>query len=164
MKTIKESPDYKIGKDGKVWSGLSNKFLKPFKTGSKSWPYHYLAVTLYRDGKPKVKRVHVLVLEHFVSERPLGKHGVHNDDNKKNNHLRNLRWATPKENYCDAIRNKRIIPHGENHRNANLTNFQIRIIRRYPKNRGNQIYLALLFNVGTPCISEIINNKKRVHG
>lgn len=164
MVTIKGFPDYKIRKDGKVWSGLSNKFLKPYKTGSKSWPYHYLAVTLYRNSKPKVKRIHILVLENFVSERPLGKQGVHDDDNRKNNHLKNLRWATPKENYDDAVRNKKIIPHGENHRNAKLTNYQIRIIRRYSKTRGNQIYLASLFNVVNSCISDIINNKKRLHG
>ncbi len=161
MITIKEFPDYKISKDGKVWSGLSNKFLKPYKTKKK---YHYWAVTLYCNGKPKVKRIHILVLENFVSERPTGKQGVHNDDNKKNNHLKNLRWATPKGNYDDAVRNKKIIPYGENHRNAKLTNFQIRIIRRYPKNRGSQIYLASLFDVVKSCISEIVNNKKRVHG
>jgi len=162
MVIIKGFPDYKISKDGKVWSGLSNKFLKLYEANRK--PHDYLSVTLYRNGKPKIKRVHILVLEHFVSKGPMGKEGVHTDDNKKNNHLKNLRWATHKENYCDAIRNKRIVPYGENHRNAKLTELQIRIIRRYPKNRGNQIYLSSLFNVVKSCISEIVNNKKRLHG
>ena len=48
--------------------------------------------------------VHILVLEAFVSERPNGLEGCHNDGNYKNNHAANLRWDTHKGNQQDRIR------------------------------------------------------------
>src|SRR4051812_25448733 len=59
--------------------------------------YHY--VTLCGPGKDYVRLgVHCLVLETFVGPRPRGAYGCHNDGNKSNNALSNLRWDTPKSN------------------------------------------------------------------
>ena len=75
----------------------------------------YPSVTLHQNPLPPKKiRVHLLVLETFVSMRPTGMHACHYDDNPLNNRLDNLRWDTPLANRMDEIRN------GKN-RNANKT-------------------------------------------
>jgi len=51
--------------------------------------YHYC---FQQDGKTRMKRVHILVLETFVGNRPEGYQGCHNDGNPANNHIDNLRW------------------------------------------------------------------------
>lgn len=65
----------------------------------------YLCVHLYKDGKPKTRVVHHLVLETFVGFRPPGKDACHKDDNPANNHLDNLYWGTRQENMRDVVRN-----------------------------------------------------------
>ena len=54
------------------------------------------------------RRLHCLVLEAFRGPRPLGHQGAHEDDDKDNNHLLNLRWKTIAENTRDRQRNGRI--------------------------------------------------------
>ncbi len=63
----------------------------------------YLTIGLYKDKKCKRKSVHSVVLEAFISPRPLGLHGCHKDGNKLNNHLYNLAWVTPKENISHKV-------------------------------------------------------------
>lgn len=62
-------------------------------------------VQLTGDGRRKVCRVHLLVLEAFVGPRPEGMEGCHWDDDKENNCIANLRWDTHAANMQDAIRN-----------------------------------------------------------
>lgn len=61
-------------------------------------------VWLSRDGKDYAKRVHVLMLEAFVGPRPEGYLGCHNDGNRDNNTLANLRWDTASSNGFDRVR------------------------------------------------------------
>lgn len=58
----------------------------------------YLTVVI--GNKPR--KVHALVLETFVGPRPLKHDGCHNDGDRTNNALPNLRWATRAENMADA--------------------------------------------------------------
>lgn len=105
MKEIKDFPNYRISKDGTVYSRYIPKsstqkvddIWKPLKpvldkrTG-------YLLVTLVEGTKRYNKRIHRLLMETFVPN-PLNKaHVNHIDGNKLNNCLTNLEWATPKEN------------------------------------------------------------------
>lgn len=68
----------------------------------------YVQVLLYPGaGKPPVaRRIHHLVLEHFVADRP---HpdlvGRHLDDNRMNNHYANLAWGSLSDNTFDQVRN-----------------------------------------------------------
>jgi hypothetical protein len=56
----------------------------------------------------KTRNIHVVVCESFIGPRPEGSHICHNDGNKKNNNLQNLRYGTPKENWSDfRLHNKK---------------------------------------------------------
>lgn len=55
-------------------------------------------------GQCKSRVIHQVVLEAFVGPRPPGMEACHNDGDKSNNALSNLRWDTKKANEFDAVR------------------------------------------------------------
>lgn len=101
---IKGFETYQITDDGRVWSKISNKWLKPSMNDR-----GYLVVTLIK-GKNKYRiKVHRLVAEAFIPNpynKPCIDHinTIRNDNNKDN-----LRWSTPnhltyvKKNHCFEI-------------------------------------------------------------
>ena len=64
----------------------------------------YLYVNLSSNGKARKKSVHSLVLMAFVGICPPGYEACHNDGDRLNNALSNLRWDTRKENALDRVR------------------------------------------------------------
>lgn len=78
--------------------------LKPYKTAK-----GYLMVCLSRDSKSKMVLTHRLVLAAFVGPCPVGAEGCHNDGNKTNNTVTNLRWDSRSANMMDQVR------HGAHH-------------------------------------------------
>ena len=64
----------------------------------------YAQVILYGVGKPSPRRIHRLVLEAFVGPMPSGSYALHNDGDKANNRLENLRWGNSSENALDMVR------------------------------------------------------------
>ena len=65
--------------------------------------HHFVNITDSK-GIRKKKYIHIAALEAFVSLRPEGKEGLHNDGNPYNNHISNLRWGTHSENMQDSIK------------------------------------------------------------
>lgn len=86
----------------------------------------YPQIKLGRDFQVKI---HVLVLNAFVGDRPVGLEARHLDGDPTNDHLSNLKWGTQAENYDDRRRHG-TANDGERHGNAKLTNAQVREIRR----------------------------------
>ena len=86
--------NYLIYDDGRVWSkNYKGRFLK-----HRINPEGYLKVNLCKDGKHKTMTIHRLVALHYI-ENPENKPEVdHWDNNKQNNNISNLRWATKSEN------------------------------------------------------------------
>lgn len=84
----------------------------------------YPMVSLAKDGKQKLWRIHRLVLLAFVGPLPEGKESRHLDDVKINNNLSNLCYGTQLENWEDRKRNGNGI-NGYNNPNAKLTPDQI---------------------------------------
>ena len=85
---------YYVYEDGRIYSTLSNKWLKPDinKNG-------YCQITLFINHKPFRIKVHRLVALLFIGNPPLNKNMInHIDGNKTNNHYTNLEWCDSYEN------------------------------------------------------------------
>ena len=89
---------YYITEDGKVYSNIQNKWLKPINQVN-----GYLMVPL-QGGK---KYIHRLVAETFIPKPNNLSQVNHKDENKKNNHIDNLEWCTPKYNINYGSHNDR---------------------------------------------------------
>ncbi|WP_082458149.1 HNH endonuclease [Sphingomonas sp. Leaf10] len=89
----------------------------------------YLAVSLPKDGRTRNFMVHRIVLEAFCGPAPFdGAQAAHNDGNRANPCLTNLRWATRSENQADRIRHK-TDRRGEAVFGAKLTEDGVRVIK-----------------------------------
>lgn len=106
-------PDfYRAGSDGSIWScqkcgkgaGKIGKW-KKLRHSIAGRGYHAVHVSF---GKIKQKRyIHRLVLEAFVGPCPAGMECLHQDGDKSNNRIGNLRWGTSQENADDVLRQGR---------------------------------------------------------
>jgi hypothetical protein len=75
----------------------------------------YPKVTLLREGRSSSVRIHVLVLSAFVGPRPVGAFACHDDGDRTNNRLDNLRWDTPTSNSLDTVRHGRNLNAAKSH-------------------------------------------------
>ena len=103
MTQQKHTFDYEVTKDGKVfsttsnWRGYGKREMKQINDR-----HGYPSVRLTICGKRKTYKVHKLVIEKYIGEKPIEKHQVrHLDGDKQNNHFSNLVWGTAKENAED---------------------------------------------------------------
>lgn len=99
MKCIKDFEHlYSITDCGKVYSHITNKFLKPHLNVGTG----YFKVNLYKVGKQYTYPIHRLVALAYISPEQ-GKTWVnHKDGDKVNNSKENLEWCTAKENSTHA--------------------------------------------------------------
>jgi len=88
-------------------------------------------VGLSKDGVVTEREVHSLVLEAFIGPRPPGHEACHNDGNRLNNVLANLRWDSRAANHADSVRHGTAkYPNGEENGRAKLTIQDVAEIRR----------------------------------
>ena len=86
-------PKYQISNHGNVKNVRTNRILKPSISGR-----GYLQHKLSEDGEISTKTIHKMVANAFL-ENPENKRCVdHQDRNRTNNNINNLRWATTIEN------------------------------------------------------------------
>jgi len=104
---VENYPGYLICRDGRVLS-LARISKRKGKKGNLSVPGRILKVSINENGYPRVRLsykgkskmfyIHYLMANAFIPN-PGNKPQVnHLDGNKENNILKNLEWATPKEN------------------------------------------------------------------
>lgn len=156
MKQILDFLAYSVTEDGRVWSDLSNRWLKLCINSN-----GYYIVTLQKNNKPYTKAVHRLVLETFIGLCYEKMECCHNDGNKLNNCLSNLRWGTRSENNKDTIKHgTRVDNRGEKHGMAKLNDSQVRIIKYLLKfNDLARREIGKIFDVSYQTISLIKHGK-----
>lgn len=149
---------YAVSRGGQVWSKLTRKWLRPGQTDR-----GYLLVVLRQAEKKKSRYIHRLVLETYVGPCPPGKEACHNNGNKTDNRLENLRWATRSENEADKKRHN-VAVLGEQHPKARLTEKDVKKIRRmYARQEATQKELGKIFGVSAPQISRICSGRDWAH-
>lgn len=108
----------------------------------------YLVVTLGKERKQV--RVHCLVLEAFIGSRPEGAQGCHNDNDKLNCSLVNLRWDTPKGNVADRRSYK-----SDRNPNAKITEADRVEIKRRRDGGEKAKSIALDYGISAVRVSQI---------
>jgi hypothetical protein len=156
---VKGFPDYRISKEGEV---LSLHYKKPKRLKQTKCSNGYMMVCLAEKNKRKQIKVHVLMLEVFKGPRPEGYHGCHNDGDKTNNKLLNLRWDTPKNNAKDKIKhgtqNK-----GEKQHSSVFTEREVLNIRQRIRNGEHCYSLSKEMGVNNTTIYAIRDRKTWKH-
>jgi hypothetical protein len=95
---------YEVSNFGNVKSLGNNKFCKERILSKRligSIGNQYYALLLYKDGKRKNMKIHILVAMAFLGHKPDGTHKIvvdHIDNNKLNNHLSNLQLISQRDN------------------------------------------------------------------
>lgn len=169
-KDIPEFPGYQVSDQGRVRSfwkragwgkgtflvSVAQRILRPGMVQG------YQEVNLWKDGKPTNSRVHRLVLSAFVGPCPPNLECCHNDGNRSNNSLLNLRWDTRKENMRDSV--KHGTHGGLDHHPAKLNETQVIYIRELYATKGHTMRgLARIFGVCQGTISTIVHRRKWKH-
>lgn len=94
-----ENTKYMINTHGDIYSGISNKFLKPFKN-----PQGYMLIDIQHGGQTYTRQVHRLVALAFIPNPDHLETVNHKDGNKSNNDVSNLEWMTRLDNVRHAWR------------------------------------------------------------
>jgi hypothetical protein len=146
--------DYSIREDGRVVSRKrGERLLKNLKLSN-----GYYAVNLINKEKRKVAYIHRLLGEYFL-EKDEGDVVCHKDDVKTNNSLSNLYWGSRPDNWRDSVRNGHASV-GEARKNAKLSNFEVRVIRRLVRESSiPQARLAEIYGVSAVTVSNIKTRK-----
>lgn len=98
-KSITDFPNYEVSSLGRVKNIITNK-LKACRVDL----FGYKCTDLYNNGKSKTIKIHKLVAEAFIGDRPLNYDINHIDGNKQNNVYTNLEYCTRSENIRHAFK------------------------------------------------------------
>lgn len=145
-----EYPRYWVTDSGRIFSERSNRFLKPIRMGE------YCGVTIVNRHGELVKRyLHRLILEIMTGVCPPGLQACHNNGDKTDNRVVNLRWDTPQANNDDK-RAHGTVACGEKNPMAKLTWESVREIRVAAAEQGRtQRSIAAEYAVSNMTISRI---------
>ncbi len=146
---------YSITSDGRVYSHLSKKFLKPLHNGT-----GYSVVYLFKEDTRRTCLIHRLVAEAYIPN-PENKPNInHKDSDRKNNKAYNLEWCTPAENTLHATLYGGKKDQGSKSKMAKLTEDEVISIRKeYEETSPMKKTLALKYNVSPGLISQIVNRR-----
>lgn len=118
----------------------------------------YLGVHLYQNGAGKRHFIHALVLEAFVGARPPRMQACHNNGDKTDNRLANLRWGTPAENQKDRAR------HGTQQKGKpkptkKMSPVLAEAIRRLYAEVQNKSKVARILDLPRTTVADVINGR-----
>lgn len=123
----------------------------------------YPAVTLQvGPGKRRALNIHILVAAAFLGPRPEGHQVAHNDGDKLNNRVDNLRYATPTENAHDKrVHGTDIL--GERNGRHKITAAQVHEICALYRTGLLQREIGELFGIAQAHVSSIIRGQSWSH-
>lgn len=153
-RTIKDFPDYQISDDGKV---KSLKHGKEMILSSVNDGRGYLIVSLSKDGKNAIKRIHRLVAEAFIPNPDNLPVVRHLNDISNDNRIENLAWGTDKDNIADSIKNNL---HPSIKRRIKIIAIKDDDIRKYDSQANAGRDLGII----TSHINECVNRKRKSAG
>jgi hypothetical protein len=91
--------NYEVSTHGRVRNAATARILKPFIQSS-----GYLQVSLYKDKKERKFYIHRLVAQEFIDNPDDKQFADHIDNDRTNNSVNNLRWASGKENQGNRLK------------------------------------------------------------
>ena len=122
-RSLPDDPRYEVSEAGDLRLRATGRIRKPY-VGAKGYVYFNFYLGGGR-GHTAPQTAHSLVAAAFLGPRPSEAHEVaHGDGSPSNNHWRNLRWATKKENAADRRLHGRDTI-GERHGMASLREAQV---------------------------------------
>lgn len=123
-RSVPDFPTYEVSNDGQVRNAKNGR-IKKQRLDTENRP----VVTLSRGGYVCPKMVHRLVADAFLGQLPAGFETCHEDGQKENNSLANLRYDTKVANEADKKRHGTDNT-GERNGRAQLTRDQVIAIRQ----------------------------------
>jgi hypothetical protein len=166
-KEIKDFPNYEVSSFGRVRrtyyrDKLVNRILKV-----KPDHFGYYQISLCINGKVYRKKLHHLVLNAFVGEKPTKKHMCnHKNGIKINNYVSNLEWCTSSENVQHAYDtgllkcpDRKGIKNGR----SKLTDSDIPNIISLRKQGKTLVWIAHKYKVAFSLIHRITKGKQWTH-
>lgn len=157
---ILDFPNYKVGDDGSVWSNKVKYFgyetvwhrLTPSADGGGKL---FVYLSNEKLSKPKMKKVHRLVLENFIGPCPDGMEGCHNNGKAIDNRLTNLRWDTHVNNEADKLIHDTHV-RGARNGNSKLKQDEVIKIKTLLKNSNSSLSdIGAMFNISKDTIWRI---------
>lgn len=159
---------YEASTEGQIRNARTGKILKQFNN-----LFGYKVLTVRPEPNKQINvRVHRLITEVFLGKCPEGFVVNHKDGNKTNNRIENLEYVTPSQNNQHALDTglrhtadmAKIVPRGENHHCAKITESDVRNILRLRKSTGyGRRKLAKITGISYSIIGHILSGRSWKH-
>lgn len=158
---MKQHPKYEnllVGEDGRIYSKIKKKFLRP----SVKPDTGYAVVYVYDIGK--LQRVHRLVAETYLQNSEFyGQDVNHKDGNKQNNSVENLEWCTRSYNIIHAKELGLNKSRGETHFDAIYSEDQIREVCKLLEQGFRNQDIADMTGVHKDTVSDVRGGRRWKH-
>lgn len=154
--------EYRVGSDGSFWvrRGAAAEFGHPWRRLNPTKQSN--GYILARCGRGYWALLNWLVLETFIGPRPPKADACHNDGDRSNNKLRNLRWDSRKGNFADMAEHG-TRPWGSNNAHAKLREADIPVIRKLKREGLSAVEIGLMYGVSDSAIRDIVNRRRWRH-
>ena len=159
MEAWSEIPEleYSVSDEGRIASRRNGgwKILKPWRNSE-----GYTFIHLTHKPPRKQVRVHLLVAQAFLPDRPTPRHEInHKDGDKTNNRADNLEWVTHSENvrHIMSLRGRRPLT------GAQATESDIRDIRKMRSEGTPRNVIATMFGMSPSNVTMIARRKTWAH-
>jgi hypothetical protein len=159
-------PGYRVSTDGcietrKLSTGLLDKTWRPLKTYLST--YGYSSVSLTDKGRSFRFNMNTLVLICHGPPRPHGRSfALHNNGNRLDNRLENLRWGYGKDNADDRERHGRTA-RGENNGASKLTSADVLGIRKMRADGFGALRISKAFGVSKKTVQNVLRGNTWKH-